>query len=419
MGPGLLMRLVFLAAMLAPQRVVSGPLGALAGRTVAGALCLVLGGFLVGCDTAPLTAPTDSAVTLFANNTVVALNGSVEITASVTEPGGIPVQNGTQVVFTTTLGSIEPAEARTSSGRATVRLNAGAASGLAQVRAFSGGAQAEALEIRVGAAAATTLTVSAAPSAVGPNGGTVEIQAVATGENNQRLPGVPVTFGTNAGSLSSTTVITDSNGEARTFLTTTREATVTATVGSVSATTTVRVTTRPVITLTGPTTAVGEGETTTFTVNVQTQANGDAIRDVVIDFGDGERRSLGALTGSRTVQKVYARKGTYPVTVSVFDTGNETTTATTTVTVEERVINVTLTATPANPVANSVVQFTATATGANVVTYNWNLGDGDTRVTTGNTTSKVYGSAGRRRVTVEVVNAVGQRGQGIIEILVQ
>lgn len=405
--------------MLAPQRLESVPLWALARRMAAGVASVVLGAALVGCDKAPLTAPTDSAVTLFANNTVVALNGSVEVTASVTEPGGVPVQNGTQVVFTTTLGSLEPSEARTSGGRATVRLNAGPSSGLAQVRAFSGGAQAEALEIRVGAAAATQITVSATPSAVGANGGTVEILAVATGENNRRLPGVPVNFGTSAGVLREATVITDGNGEARTQLTTTREATVTATIGSVSATTTVRVTTRPIITLTGPTTAVGEGETTTFTVNVQVQPNSDPVKDVVIDFGDGERRSLGALSGSRTVQKVYARKGTYPVTVTVTDTGGDTTTATTTVTVEERVINVTLTASPASPQANTVVQFTATATGSNIVTYNWNLGDGDTRVTTGPTTSKVYGSPGRRRVTVEVVNAAGQRGEAIIEILVQ
>jgi PKD repeat protein len=404
--------------MLAPQHCVSF-LRALALRAALGTTIAVLGGTLVGCDKAPLTAPTDSAVTLFANQTVVALSGSVEITANVTEPGGVPVQNGTQVNFTTTLGSIQPAEARTSGGRATVRLVAGTASGVAQIRAFSGGAQAEAIEIQVGAAAATQLTVSATPSAVGPNGGTAEILAVATGENNQRLPGVPVTFGTSAGSLRESNVITDANGEARTQLTTTREATVTATVGSVSATTTVRVTTRPVITLTGPTTAVGEGETTTFTVNVQPQANGDAVRDVVIDFGDGDRRSLGALTGSRTVQKVYARKGTYPVTVTVSDTGGENTTATTTVTVEERVVNVTLTAAPTNPAVNTIVQFTASASGTNIVSYNWNLGDGDTRVTTGPTTSKAYGSPGRRRITLEVVNAAGQRGTAFIEIVVQ
>jgi PKD repeat protein len=398
---------------------MSSLVGGLALKAALGTIVAAAGSMLAGCDKAPLTAPTDSAVTLFANQTVVALNGSVEVTANVTEPGGVPVQNGTQVNFTTTLGSMQPAEARTNGGRATVRLNAGTASGVAQVRAFSGGAQAEALEVRVGAAAASTLTVSATPSAVGPNGGTVEILAVATGENNQRLPGVPVTFGTSAGSLRESTVITDANGEARTQLTTTREATVTATVGNVTANTTVRVTTRPVITLTGPTTAVGEGETTTFTINVQPQANGDAVRDAVIDFGDGERRSLGALTGSRTIQKVYARKGTYPVTVIVTDTGGETTTATTTVTVEERVVNVTLTASPANPSVNTVVQFTATASGANIVSYNWNLGDGDTRVTTGPTTSKVYSSPGRRRITLEVVNAAGQRGEAFIEILVQ
>lgn len=405
--------------MLAPQRLVSLPLRAAAVRVVLGVTSLVLATTLLACDKAPLTAPTDSAVTLFANQTVIALNGAVEVTANVTEPGGVPVQNGTQVTFTTTLGNLQPSEARTSGGRATVRLNAGTASGIARVRAFSGGAQAEALEIRVGAAAATVVTVSATPSAVGFNGGTVDIVAVATGENNQRLPGVPVSFGTTAGVLRESTAVTDANGEARTQLTTTREATVTATIGAVSGTTTVRVTTRPLITLTAPATSIGEGEAATFTVTVQPQANGDAVRDVVIDFGDGDRRSLGALTGSRTIQKVYARKGTYPVTVLVSDSGGETTTAVTTVTVEERVINVTLTATPPNPAVNTLVQFTAAGAGPNIVSYNWNLGDGDRRVTTGPSTSKSYGSPGRRRVTLEVVNAAGQRGEAVIEIVVQ
>ena len=371
------------------------------------------------CDKAPLTAPTDSAVTLFANNTVVALNGTVEVTANVTEPGGVPVQNGTQVVFTTTLGVIEPAEARTNSGRATVQLRAGTASGIAQVRAFSGGAQAEALEIRVGAAAATQIAVSASPSAVGVNGGTVEILAVATGENNQRLPGVPVTFATTAGVLRDTTVITDGNGEARTQLTTTREATVTAVIGNVSNTTTVRVTTRPIVTITGPSTPIGENETVSFTVNVQAQANGDPVRDVVIDFGDGERRSLGPVSGSRILQKAFPRRGTYVVKVTVTDSGGEVTEQATTVIVEERVVNLTVNASTTTPLVNQVVTFTAVASGSNIISYNWDLGDGDRRVTTGPTTSKAYGSPGRRRIFVEVVNAVGQRGEAIIEIVVQ
>ena len=405
--------------MLAPPVAGRHILGLLATRVLGALGALALAGAAASCDRAPLTAPTDSAVTLFAASTVVALNGAVEITASVTEPGGVPVQNGTQVNFTTTLGSIDPVEARTSGGRATVRLTAGGASGIARVRAFSGGAQADALEIRVGAAAATRLTLSASPSTVGVNGGTVDVVAVATDDENRRLPGVPVTFSTNAGVIRDTTVVTDANGEARTQLSTTREATVTATVGAVTQSVTVRVSARPTITLTAPTAAVGEGETTAITVNVQPQANGDPVRDVVIDFGDGERRSLGALTGTRTLQKVYARRGSYVVTVTVVDTGGETTTAATTITVEERVISVTLVASPPNPPVNSVVAFTATVSGTNVISYSWNFGDGTTRTTTSPTTSHVYGSVGRKTVRLEVVNAVGQRGEAVVEIVVQ
>ena len=65
------------------------------------------------------------------------------------------------------------------------------------------------------------------------------------------------------------------------------------------------------------------------------------------------------------------------------------------------------------------VTFTATASGTNIVTYDWNFGDGATRVTTGPTTNHAYGSSGRKIVTLEVVNAVGQRGIQTVEVLVQ
>ena len=43
------------------------------------------------------------------------------------------------MTFSTTIGTIDPAEARTNAGKATVRLVAGGRSGRATVRAFSGG----------------------------------------------------------------------------------------------------------------------------------------------------------------------------------------------------------------------------------------------------------------------------------------
>ncbi len=375
----------------------------------------------VACDKMPLTAPTDSQVVLFTSSRVVPLNGSVEITANVLEPGGIPVHNGTQVTFVTTLGTIEPAEARTSGGRATVRLVAGSSSGIARVTAYSGGAAAEALEVRVGASAATRLALSAATGSLPPAGGTTEILAVVTDDENRRLEGVPVTFSANGGTLRDTTVITNINGEARTQLTATRETIVTATVGAVTTTFTVRVTTAPSITLQTPSTGLGEGENVLFTVGVQVGANGDPVRDVVIDFGDGTRQSLGALTGTRTVSHVYQRAGTYRVEVTATDTGGVVSQSATTVTVERRTIAITLAASPsATPPVNTPVQFTATATTAgNITGYTWDFGDGTSRFTTSPSTSHVYQSPGRKVVRVDVVNAAGQRGEAVIEIVVQ
>ena len=94
----------------------------------AAAVGLAVGLAAVGatsCDKMPLSAPTESIITLFANSTSVGLNGSVDITATVIESAGTPVQNGTVVTFTTTLGTIDPVEARTNNGKATVRLLAG------------------------------------------------------------------------------------------------------------------------------------------------------------------------------------------------------------------------------------------------------------------------------------------------------
>lgn len=377
---------------------------------------------LAACDKAPLTAPTDSEVVLFASSTVVALNGSVEITANVLEPGGIPVQNGTQVNFVTTLGVVEPAEARTQGGRATVRLNVGNTSGIARVSAYTGGASAEGLEVRVGASAVTRITLSPSRGALPPGGGTTEILAVVTDDESRRLSGVPVTFSADAGQLRDASVVTNQFGEARTTLTATRETTVTASVGAVSQTLTIQVTSEPLITLNGPATSVGEGENAVFNVGVQVGANGDPIREATINFGDGDVQSLGSFTGTRAVSHRYSRTGTYRVEVTVTDTGGVTARSATTVIVEERAISVNILASPTStPALNAPVQFTATAssTAGNITGYYWNFGDGTTRFTTGSNTTHQYGSPGRKFVTVEVTNAAGQRGYSQIEIVVQ
>src|SRR6187399_137285 len=137
---------------------------------------------LAACDKVPLLAPTGSVITLLPTTTSVSLNSEVTIIATVIENGqavaggsgtvaarqgiGTPVQNGTVVSFTTTIGRIEPSEARTHNGEVNVRLITGGASGTATITAYSGGASAS-KDLKVGTAAVKTVIVSTTPQTLG------------------------------------------------------------------------------------------------------------------------------------------------------------------------------------------------------------------------------------------------------------
>jgi hypothetical protein len=198
------------------------------------------------CDKAPFTAPSGSAITLVASPGAIPSNGAADITAFVIEgaqgvpsdeapgevvPGsGTPVHNGTEVVFTTTLGTIEPAETKTTGGRATARLIGGSASGTAVVRATSGGATST-IEVDIGAATATRIVVTAIPQTLPSGGGTSEIRARVEDQQGNAVPRVFVSFSTSKGSVNPTSDITSEQGLATTILSTTESATVTATSG--------------------------------------------------------------------------------------------------------------------------------------------------------------------------------------------
>lgn len=134
-------------------------------------LCLVLLSSLVlgvsGCEDTWLTAPSGSAITLFSSSDSIPANGSADITATVIEGGqssdnaqaivsgvGTPVHNGTVVSFTTNLGTVDPVDAKTTSGgRAVVRFTSDGRTGTATIRAVSGPAS-QTITITVGSATA-------------------------------------------------------------------------------------------------------------------------------------------------------------------------------------------------------------------------------------------------------------------------
>src|SRR5947199_2376019 len=109
------------------------------------------------CQRVPLLAPSGSTISLTASNTAVPSNGTVQLIAQVLEPSGTPPHSGTHIIFTTTLGTVEPTETETDiNGRAVVTFKAGLANGTATITASSGGASvaaANALKISVGTAA--------------------------------------------------------------------------------------------------------------------------------------------------------------------------------------------------------------------------------------------------------------------------
>jgi hypothetical protein len=195
----------------------------------------------------PLVAPSGTTLTLIASTHVLPVNGETDITAILIEGGqpadegsaliagvGTPVHNGTVVTFSTTLGRLEPAEAKTAGGRATVRLIGDGRSGTATITAFSGPAIMS-IDVNVGAAAAAFLAITATPQALSSAGGSSTILARVEDVQGNGLAGLPVSFQTTRGTLAPSNALTDANGAALTILTTTEEATVTATTGGASA----------------------------------------------------------------------------------------------------------------------------------------------------------------------------------------
>jgi len=377
---------------------------------------LLLVASAAACDKVPLTAPTESTILLFANGSSVPLTGGVDVTATVTEKPGTPVQNGTLVTFTTTLGRIDPAEARTNNGRVTVRLVGDGRSGTAKVTALSGGATKGELEIPIGGAAADNLILRAEPSSVGQFGGTVQVIATVRDATGNAVVGIPVTFATTAGSLSPSNVQTDTNGEARTSLTTAQEAKVTASAGSKTADVTVTYQAAPAITITAAPQTPQVGHVVTFTVAVTPASGGAPVQSVRIDFGDGSSVNLG--TSGTAVTHVYSAAGTYSVRVVVRDVNGQESQQVTILNVAG-IVSVELTADDTTITVNTeTAVFHAPVTGATVLQYRWNFGDGSEQTTNVPNVQHVYTTIGVKVVTVTVTTTDGSTGTAQLAVSV-
>jgi PKD repeat protein len=399
-------------------------------------VCALLGltaAWSLSCEKVPLLAPSGSTITLTAATNALPANGSAQIVAQVLEAAGTPPHSGTHVIFTTTLGKVEPSEAKTDvNGRVTVTFIAGGINGTARITASSGGATSGtdgAITIAVGTAAVGRVTLTANPSTISSNGGVSTITANVADINANPLSGAPVNFATDAGALSAAVVNTDANGVAQTSLTTAVEATVTATVGvqasgddgngnggQASASVTVDVNPVPDVSITGPGGTNTAGSPITFTIDASPGPDSIAqITKVVVSFGDGSAVDLGAVSGDDiTVQHTYDDDGTFTVRVTVTDTlGGVTSAATIIVVLPQPPLSVAVDHTQVASGGNTTVTFSATVTPATatIASYQWDFGDGSPlQTTTSNQVVHTYVTgSGPKTVEVTVTTTTGQQ----------
>jgi hypothetical protein len=413
--------------MIAPASLLlRRPQPAIVSRRALVAFALFAAVASAACDKVPLTAPTGSTVTLFSNTTIVPVNGAAEITATVIEAGGTLAQNGTLVTFTTTIGQLDPAEARTRDGKVTVRLVAGTRSGRAVVRAFSGGITSGDLSVDIGGAAAGSINLTANPSNVPASGGTSTLSAVVFDVDGNPLPGVSVSFTSTAGTIAQTIVVTNAQGQATTTITTNRDAEVTASTGgsgsgdgarpAVTATVNITASALPTVSITPSGTPVA-GAPTTFTIAAAATAPA-TVRQVTVDFGDGTVQQFGNTT---SVAHIYNSGGTYTVTATVEDTNGGRSTGSTVVVVQDSSPLVNLSAT--SPVSvNGIVTFTVTVTqnpgNLPVQSVAFNFGDGAVREVQSLSTTYSYPSPGTYVASATVRFTNGRTAVGVAQVRV-
>jgi PKD repeat protein len=163
-----------------------------------------------------------------------------------------------------------------------------------------------------------------------------------------------------------------------------------------------------------------------FTINVTVaQTGGSAIRNVRVNWGDGDSDSLGAVTGNAVVSHVYMSAGTFPVTVTATDaSGNSSDVGTfvTVIPVPRPTIIVNYSPVPARVNTQTTINIQVTVPqGIGIVETIVDFGDGQSANLGGAASASVphvYTAQGTYTVTVRVRDTTGQETIGTLSISV-
>jgi PKD repeat protein len=242
---------------------------------------------------------------------------------------------------------------------------------------------------------------------------------------------VPVTFTTTRGTITPALANTDADGVARSVLTGSETATVTARVGAGSGGTTGGGTTPPPAGSTGGTTATIEvrtastpsfslttaptspsaGQPVILTITPGTAAAGggtgttptNLAPTVRVNWGDGDNDDIGVVAAVRSVTHTYDAPGFYTITATGTQEGEEFTNATAVTVSSPPPVELNVNPTSGN--TSTTFTFTITPTpGALIrnvrINYGDNTGDDFGALSTQRTVTHVYSTSGTKTVTV-------------------
>lgn len=191
-------------------------------------LCVLALAAALACDSAIPTAPAGTILTISASPSQITSTGSSTITVVGRQPNGSPLNEGTEIFFSTDLGSVNPAVSPVDEdGIARTTLRGDGRVGSASVQAMvstgsggEGGAGTATVEVLIGRVAGG-VSLQATPTSVPETGGTISLLALVRDDEGQPLASVSVNFETDVGTLQSggSFITTNAQGEARDTLT--------------------------------------------------------------------------------------------------------------------------------------------------------------------------------------------------------
>jgi len=177
----------------------------------------------------------------------------------------------------------------------------------------------------------------------------------------------------------------------------------------------VNVTGTPTLLITAPAAGLTAGLPAAFTFAVTAATtNGNPIRDVTVEWGDGQSQNLGASTGTVTVSHVYRSSGSYVVIGRVTDTAGNQVTTSTSVTVTPPALALAITP-PATLTAGLPATFTVVPTvpaGDTVKNVRLDWGDGTSAqdlgaISASSTVSHVFADAKSYTITGTLTDTAG------------